>query len=350
MRHFRLLSSVALFGLTTCTAIPRFEGYPFQLAGEVHCVEFNPKSKGRILYSFVHSAHSGVFRSDDYGETWRLLSNGFVLDLNGIRLDVKQILCLSSDTSIVLASTSHGIYRSSTSGESWKITAPSLTVLGESIAFHSASNTIYYGQYQDKSVWRSHDKGVTWERQDIGRYELNLCALAVCPKDRNILISGSNNGAISRSADGGHSWTVVYSDTIDSPFLMPPEVPRIVFSLSNPDVVFITRWLSTRSVLRSLDGGRTFAAIVGARFRKAWSLEIDQRSRYQSEGRPLKMWVGNFEHKSADSSIYASFDGGSTWLPQDIPFVSRVWMLKLDTTSSTLAIATSRGLILKKNT
>ncbi|HWF44239.1 MAG TPA: hypothetical protein VG537_06330, partial [Candidatus Kapabacteria bacterium] len=157
----RLLFALMMVSLWSSVATAQNYDWSLALRGIFHAVAFNPLSNGKII--FAGSRSNGVFRSDDGGQTWVNRSGGQSMS------DIHQVLCIPSDTGVVLAVTSSQFFRSTDGGMTWADYSDSLFGdNGEVLSYHQADDIIYYGDYgyeengYNNPVWMSKDRGATW--------------------------------------------------------------------------------------------------------------------------------------------------------------------------------------------
>ncbi|MCZ6888540.1 MAG: hypothetical protein O7H39_08595 [Gammaproteobacteria bacterium] len=113
-------------------------------------------------------------------------------------------------------------------------------------------------------VWAGSDRGVL--RQDADGHasyiaspadDTPVWSIAQAPNDANVIIIGTNPGALYRSDDAGSTWRELGVELVDScPFIGKPRVTRIRFDPFDEN----TLWVSVEidAVHRSNDGGETW--------------------------------------------------------------------------------------------
>ncbi len=334
-------------------------------------VAFNPLSHGRVIFAGSKGS-DGVYRSDDGGQSW----------IQGLSpaddpiADCRQVICIPSDTNIVMAVTPRLLYRSTDGGHTWHYDSNNLSLGGadgEVIGFHAATDAIYYGQTSLGYLWKSLDHGATWIQTGAASTDsITLCDVGVSQETPPIVLqaselrNGAPTGHIARSSDEGASWLVTLD--ADTGYKMV-EVPKIVFSdyAINPqngkhEVAVISRWRSYyRAVMLTTDAGLTWTEKSFPE-RHVWALDVDQRRSLISKPSdpsypsPLHYFIGLFDVQSdtmKNGMVQETTDGGNTWRSVNFPAGSssdpnnplsrRIWVLKYDTSSSRIAVAADSG-------
>lgn len=362
----RTLTLVFLL-IIPCCAFSQGYVWKRSLPVPVNSIAFNPLSSGKIIFAGP-AGFDGIYRSNDGGITWEdNLTNGLNPPINGVH----QIFCVPNDTSIVLALTPNRLYRSTNGGYSWYIVNDTIGgVDGESICFHASNRSLYYGQGFAGYIWKSIDLGATWRVTGVGnRDSIGLCAMDISQDVPPLLIQGSEDtGLLARSTNEGASWLVTMrSDTSKD---NKAEIPKVVFSCyaANPNtgqhsVAVATRWMSGyRSIVATSDGGITWQTLHSPN-RNVWALDVDQRESQISKPSddayplPLHMFTGLFDVQSDTMDlVQETTDGGASWhsigfqrgIKDDTsrPILHYVWVIKCDTTSGTLAVATDSGVFI----
>ncbi len=174
-------------------------------------------------------------------------------------------------------------------------------------------------------LWRSTNRGTTWDPVFDGQPTGTFGVVALAPSDPDIVWAGTgeqNNrqssswgDGVYRSTDGGATWTHLGLDSTRA-------IGRILVDPSDPDVALVgalgNLWApsSQRGVYRTSDGGRSWARVlfvdsmtgVVDMARDSKDPDIVYAAAYQRLRTP---W--GFNGGGPGSGIYRSTDGGRTW-------------------------------------
>jgi photosystem II stability/assembly factor-like uncharacterized protein len=233
----------------------------------------------RILYAGTSPV--GVFRSDDGGDTWRRLT---VSQPERVRMAFAcRVMRFAIDPSrpadVYAALEVGGVMRSPDGGERWEDLSADLVTLAERPHLKSRiqSDTDAEGMLDGHALcvsaarpgtvflavrmglFRSADRGRTWQDMEVGRFSPVTYArdVRVSPHDPRTLYAclspaaRSEDGSLYRSADLGETWTRVdrgvKAETTMMALALHPRDPAQVHCASRSGQVFATR-----------DGGRTW--------------------------------------------------------------------------------------------
>lgn len=152
----------------------------------------------------------GIYRSDDRGQNWRMLTNGLVsADVHGIA-----VARTKAGTVRILATTNRGLHISDDEGENWRfveLDSPWQYVRSVVIRPDDPA-TVFLANGNgppgnDGRLLRSQDAGETWERVELP-CDLNstLWCIALHPSHPQLMFICSTLGQVLRSMDGGQSW------------------------------------------------------------------------------------------------------------------------------------------------
>jgi photosystem II stability/assembly factor-like uncharacterized protein len=259
--------------------------FPGQLSGTLHALEVDRRVTG-TWYAGMEGDHpwtSGVYKTVDAGQTWKLLP--------GTKGKAVWSLALwPENPDVIAAGTADGVWRSTDAGENWvRISAPDNEELRPvvSLAFDPLSRNIIYAG-TTHLPWRTTDGGASWESihtgmiddSDVfsiqvdahqpksvyasacsGLYESSDSAahwtklptpkgafrtwfVALDPVHSNVVFAGTTEGLM-RSENGGKAWRAVSSEAVRS-VAFDPAVPGRVFFAS-----------TSAGMMVSTDDGRT---------------------------------------------------------------------------------------------
>lgn len=162
-------------------------------------------------FIFIHTWAQGVFRSNDDGKTWLLLTVGTRSGLGGdLGGWATSIYTFAGKLFISAPSDKIGVYYSSDNGDSWT-PAQSIDSSGaENLLFFSADHdTLYTGGFM--GLYRSTDSGINWVPQyrDEITSEGQMVGLGIF-RDlvayKQNLIAAVDFHSLQLSRDGGKTW------------------------------------------------------------------------------------------------------------------------------------------------
>ncbi|MEM3684373.1 MAG: hypothetical protein QXX17_04575 [Conexivisphaerales archaeon] len=216
----------------------------------IHTIKSDPFKKGRL---YIVVSGNGVYRSDDNGETWKVLKKGLANRCPvASRIDAPETPAASSDSNMtakehlkrvhscthklavssktegLLFQQNHcGIYISKDSGENWMDNSPSDDMRhGFGIAISSDDKVFVIPAYQGIckehlscirgriKVLSTSDMGKTWEEHSKGLPEkAHTCvlrdAIAVARGKPAQVFFGTTTGEVYYSSDEGESWKLL---------------------------------------------------------------------------------------------------------------------------------------------
>jgi photosystem II stability/assembly factor-like uncharacterized protein len=213
------------------------EGFPplaaHRFSAPIAAVAFNPQQPA-VVYAGVgrprwrKDGAGAVYRSDDTGRTWRLVSAG-QLPADAVVSDLE----VQPDRGqTILVATQHGLFRSDNGGAAWSASNAGLPHRDvRELAFAPGRPTVVYLTLRttardktafDGGVCRSDDAGRTWRQVDgrglpsrVGRSDQpaqmtsQFKEIAVDPRNADVLYVGDAawvTAGIYKSADGGRSF------------------------------------------------------------------------------------------------------------------------------------------------
>lgn len=266
---------------------------------------------GEANFSLDSYQGCGMLVSTDGGTTWANTGTATIGTASVSKVLVDAASAGSTTTTVVLAATERGMYRSTNSGATWtQVKAGVFTDLVASTTAGTYYAAIGYlfgsnGQPFANGVYKSTDDGVTWNPlggfapgTDAGRISLAIAASDVLYAT---VQSVSTFGLLGvwKSIDGaGATWTPVAATGASCSSQCWYDM-YLAISPASASTIFFGGF----NVYKSTDGGATFAAITPA----SNGVHVDQHVMEFDPSNPNTMYIGN------DGGIYKSTDGGTTW-------------------------------------
>jgi photosystem II stability/assembly factor-like uncharacterized protein len=248
---------------------------------------------------------AGVFRWNEAAARWTHLPSALS--------DVWSIAVDPADPDVLIAGTRPGaFYRSTDAGRTWTVvTPPGVIPLSDVNAGPTRVTQILFDPVDDGTVWasvevggiyRSRDRGRTWEYKDKGLISGDVHGLAVLKLagGGKALLASTNRG-LHRSEDNGE--TFVLQD-LPSPW---PYTRAVVPRADDSGVVFLANGNGPPGndgfLLRSRDHGRTWqdAKLPGPLESTVWCIAVNADD-------PMLIFVC-----TNLGELFRSADGGESW-------------------------------------
>jgi photosystem II stability/assembly factor-like uncharacterized protein len=247
--------------------------------------------------SVVFAATSGWFwRSGDAGTTWQRVAG----------LPLVSVLALEADSSrpgrIWLGSNERAVFRSLDFGRTWRVTRQGLTAPHLfAAAFDPLRPRTLYTVAVSTGVHRTTNGGRTWSRVNAGLpsspgYGVLVNTVAVHPSRPGTLFAGTGGG-IWRSTDLGAHWSRVLNHGDVNALVFHPRRPGTIFSGGD-------------SLFRSRNDGRTWKRLI----LPGTPYESEIAGLFISPLRPESVFVLDINQRNRTTqSLFRSADGGNTW-------------------------------------
>ena len=365
-----------------------FKGLKYRLVGpsrggRVTTVTGVP-SQPRTFYMGV--ASGGVFRTTDGGENWIPISDGKIPVGS-----IGSIAVAESDPNVIYVgtgsdgvrsnvSTGRGIYKSTDAGATWEFIglynagqtgAVRIHPTNPNIAWVAAYGDIFKPN-NDRGVFKTTDGGKTWKKTLYVSDSTGAMDVELQPGNPNVvfawmsrierkpwtIISGSREGGLYKSTDGGETWTHITAG-------LPNELigkGNIAVTAANPQRVYaLIEAKPGGGLYRSDDAGQTWTAMpspaqmiwrpfyytaLGADPTNADVVYGGAETFYKSadggktfttlrtpHGDNHAIWIspkdGNTMIEANDGGANVSYDGGRTWssqMNQPTSEIYGVWM------------------------
>jgi len=344
----------------------RFIG-PANMGGRATDVEGVPGNPNIVYAGF---GGGGLWKSTNGGHTWTpVFEKQGTYSIGDLALEPgnPEVIWVGTGESNTRNSVSFGdgVYKSTDGGKTWKHVGLRDTERISRVLVHPSNPDVVYagalghafGPHPERGVYKTSDGGKTWQKVFHIDDRHGVADLDMNPSNPNILYaamwlferkpwthtSGSEQGGVFRSVDGGQTWSKL---TKGLPKLMgrigvkvAPSNPRVVYVIAeskegtlyrsedggdtfvqvSKDRDIVSRgfyyadlrvdptnenrvFAVASNLYVSIDGGKSFKSIVGGTHIDYHALWIDPKD-------PRRMWEGS------DGGIGVTYDGGATWEP-----------------------------------
>jgi len=300
---------------------PVFDKYT-QSIGAIAIDQSNPNTiwvgTGEACVRNSSSVGTGIYKSEDGGETWKFMGLGDSERISKIIIDPK-------DSNIVYVAVlghlwgpneERGLYKTMDGGKTWQriLYINADTGCSDIAIDPQESNVIYAAMWQFRrkayfftsggsgsGLYKSTDSGKTWRKITTGlpKGDLGRIAIAVAASRPNVVyaIIESKKTALYKSEDMGESWRRLNAsfNVVARPFYFshlivdPKDYKRVYkpgFSLSVSE-----------------DGGESFSSPTF----EGGNIHPDHHALWINPNNPSHLLVGT------DGGVYVSYDKGSTW-------------------------------------
>lgn len=250
---------------------------PAVMSGRVACLDV-VAADGKTIY--VGAASGGVWKSDDFGVTFKPVFDKYPQSIGAITIDQRHpdTVWVGTGEGWVRNSVSigTGIYVTTDGGLSWKHRGLDSTERIARIIIHPQNPNIIYvaalgalwADSPHRGVYQSTDGGSTWQRMFYVDEKTGCADLAMDPSDPNVLYaamwqfrrkpyhfqSGGPGSALYKTTDGGRTWRKL---TVGLP---QGELGRIGIAVSpvRPNIVFASVEYEQSAIFRSSDKGESW--------------------------------------------------------------------------------------------
>ena len=326
-----LAAAIGLATLSAQTSAPRldvsaYQDLRYRLIGPFRASRtasgIGIPTQPNVFFVGVHSG--GVWKTDDYGRTWRPIFDsaptGSVGDI-GVSWSNPEVLYVGTGEGLHRPDlgVGDGIFKSTDGGTTWKqVGLSDVQQVGRLVVHPKDPNVVFvaglghpYGANAERGIFRTTNGGATWEKvlyvnENTGGIQVELdptnpqVVYGVLWEHRegpweNASFSGPNSG-LYKSTDGGTRWTQLKGG-------LPSTGGRICLGISPSDsnrlyAAVMGQGRGAEGFYRSNDGGQSWT-LVSTDDRLGLDVRVHPKN-------PDVVFVANI-------ASYRSDDGGKTW-------------------------------------
>jgi photosystem II stability/assembly factor-like uncharacterized protein len=272
----------------------------------------------------------GVFRSQDSGATWKLISPPASKEIH----EVESLAVDPADPNVIYAGTWHLPWKTSDGGEHWKNIKQG--VIEDSDVFSIIVDpvkprTVFLSACS--GIYKSEDAGNLFHKvQGIPSDARRTRVLMQDPNNHEIVYAGTTQG-LYKTTDGGHSFSPMTADNVivNDVYVDPADSNKVLMATDRG------------GILSSTDAGVTFTASnEGFSERKVDALLVDLSD-------PSRLYAGVVNDKTYGGAFF-SINGGQSWQQIGDGLEGRDVFALGQAADGTVAAGTSHGIfVLNQN-
>lgn len=287
----------------------KIHGIPYS-ARRTRALLLDPHQPG-VLFA---GTTEGLWRSPDSGATWKRMTSANII-VNAVLVDPRR------PSHVLLATDRAGVLASDDGGATFALSNRGFShrQIGALLVDHRDSSVFYAGVLNDKEyggVFVSYDAGENWSQISVGLEGRDVFVLR--QTDSGALLAGTNRG-IFQLKPGDEQWqplNKLLTGKEAATSIPAPAAPELNASVSALELT-PEQWYAATSV------GLLISSDNGQSWRKS-SLPV-------MKGDGGLGAAGRFVVVSGSGSVFASADGGETWVAPSIPsFIYRIHSVSVD--------------------
>lgn len=277
-----------------------------------------PVPTGSMLYAikaldkdrvFATGDFGQVFSTTDGGSTWKLTETGAAFSLRGLSAGSPDVLFAVGDSGSIIATSDGGAtWRAQAGGAGAALR--SVSAVNAKVAFACGAKGV---------VLKTTDGGDTWARLETGT-ALNFRSISAV--DGQVAYVTTTRDTLFKTSDGGATWQKQYLGEIRGMNENGAGLQGV--SAIHRDTVFVAALdvvssIPRGAVYRTVDGGAHWARIDSSGGNISYGISaVDGRN----------IFVSGF------SNLFATHDGGATWIEKSIPRVAAGYVQSNDAISA----------------
>lgn len=244
----------------------------------------------------IVGSNRGVYRSNDSGETWEQLPTSAYPDIRNI----ESIAVDPRDARAIYVGTWHLPWKTEDGGQTWKSIKTGMIDDSDVFAIEiDATRPDHVIASACSGIYESQNAGASWRKvQGIPSQSRRTRDILQHPAIPSTIFAGTTEG-FWRSTNGGNSWMLNTSRTL--------EINAIAVHPKDPQMVYIGT--NNYGVMLSRDGGKNFLpSNEGFSGRRAYSIMPDRE-------RAGRVYASTINTATGGGFFFVSNDGGTTWQP-----------------------------------
>ena len=275
---------------------------------------------------------SGMYRSRNGHGQWESIGQNI-----GVAPQVRAILADPRHPGRVIVGLQDGVWRSDDCGDSWRLlTAPAPGLAVWSLNRHPHDPETIFAGYEPCAIVRSVDGGTSWEelRVEVTFPDITMwpepmpkrvLSIAADPNNPDEIYACLEVGGLIRSLDGGLTWASV----IDGLYVSegPVDLHSVVMSPTRAGAVTIATRIGA---FRSVDRGDHWRNLPVPMLRPQGSY---CRTLAYAPGEPNTLYLGSGNDFDGDrGALFVSTDDGANWRALDLgaPLKTTVFAVAVD--------------------
>jgi PKD repeat protein len=283
-------------------------------AGRLNCVRFHPTQPNTI---FVGAPVGGLWKSTDGGSSWTVMTNTLPsLAVSDVAIDANNpnIMYLASGDFDADDAPGVGVLKSTDGGISWQITGLNFMVsqgryISRIIIDPTNSNIVWAAA--SNGVYKSTNAGVNWTKVITSS---NLRDLELKPGTNNVLYATSNT-SFYKSVDAGNTFSVISTGL---PLSSSSSRMAIAVTPDNPEVVYLVSSNTSdngfKGLYKSVDSGNSFSLKSSEPNLLGWDSDgNDSGGQGWYTLSIAASPINENEVSIGGVNIWSSFDGGENW-------------------------------------
>ncbi len=267
----------------------------------------------------VGTVGAGVWFSPDCGEHWRRSRMNLPFDAEPGEIQIRSLAVSPHNSHHVLAGSEAGLYRSEDNGANWDLVeSPSHGKQIWSAAFHPNDPDVLFIGTKPPGVFRSSDRGKTWEKLPIPIAERCLAGapkvtnILIDPRDKKTIWVGVEIDGVYCSRDNGLTWTHREMGKNE----LNRDVHGLAVSPGRPGKLLVT---TPDGLWSSVDDGESWSLHGFPRFAERDRISYCRGVALKPDD-PDTIFVGNGDFiPGKRGAIQRTRDGGETWEKCQLP-------------------------------